>query len=221
MAVLEDLGQAVISGNAPRAKALTEQALAQGIDAGEVISSGLVPGMAVVGDRFKRNEYYIPEVLLAARAMKTSLALLQPLLSESKYEPVGTIVVGTVKGDLHDIGKNLVAMMLEGASFKVVDLGVDVSPERYVAAVKEHNAQLIGLSALLTTTMVNMRGTIAALRASGIRDQVKVIVGGAPVTQRWADEIGADGYAPDAASGVDIARELLGLRPAEVAIAAG
>ena len=207
--VLEQLSQAVIDGKAPVAKALTEQALTEGIDAGRVISDGLVPGMAVVGDRFKRNEYYIPEVLLAARAMKTSLGLLQPLLGASSFEPVGTIVVGTVKGDLHDIGKNLVAMMLEGASFKVVDLGVDVSPEQFVNAVQEHHAQLIGLSALLTTTMVNMRGTIEALRTSGLRDQVRVIVGGAPVTQRWADEIGADGYAPDAATGVDVARQLL------------
>ena len=213
--VLEQLSQAVIDGKAPVAKALTEQALTEGIDAGRVISDGLVPGMAVVGDRFKRNEYYIPEVLLAARAMKTSLGLLQPLLGASSFEPVGTIVVGTVKGDLHDIGKNLVAMMLEGASFKVVDLGVDVSPEQFVSAVREHNAQLIGLSALLTTTMVNMRGIIEALRASGLRDQVRVIVGGAPVTQGWADEIGADGYAPDAATGVDVARGLLGTQNEE------
>lgn len=217
MAVLEALAEAVIAGNAPQAKTLTEQALAEGIDPGRVISDGLVLGMAEVGERFKRNDYYIPEVLLAARAMKTSLGLLQPLLGASSFEPVGTIVVGTVKGDLHDIGKNLVAMMLEGASFKVVDLGVDVSPEQFIAAVQEHKAQLIGLSALLTTTMVNMRGTIQAIEAAGLRDRVRVLVGGAPVTQRWADEIGADGFAADAASGVDVARQLLATLPGPVA----
>ena len=217
MAVLEALAEAVIAGNAPQAKTLTEQALAEGIDPGRVISDGLVLGMAEVGERFKRNDYYIPEVLLAARAMKTSLGLLQPLLGASSFEPVGTIVVGTVKGDLHDIGKNLVAMMLEGASFKVVDLGVDVSPEQFIAAVQEHKAQLIGLSALLTTTMVNMRGTIQAIEAAGLRDRVRVLVGGAPVTQRWADEIGADGFAADAASGVDVARQLLSTLPGPVA----
>ena len=148
--------------------------------------------------------------------MKTSLALIQPLLAASDYEPVGTVVVGTDKGDLHDIGKNLVSMMLEGAGFKVIDLGVDVSPEQFVAAAKEHNAQLMGLSALLTTTMVNMRGVVAAVKANGLSDRVRVMVGGAPVTQRWADEIGADGFAPDAASAVDQARALLGLAPTPV-----
>jgi 5-methyltetrahydrofolate--homocysteine methyltransferase len=216
--VLESLGQAIIAGNAAQAKALTEEALSNGTDPGEVITNGLVPGMAEVGDRFKRNDYYIPEVLLAARAMKTSLGLLQPLLATSSFEPAGTIVVGTVKGDLHDIGKNLVSMMLEGAGFRVVDLGVDVTPEKFVAAAQEHRAQLVGLSALLTTTMVNMRGTIEALKEAGLRDRTRVLVGGAPVTQRWADEIGADGYAPDAATGVEVARQLLTTIPATVAV---
>ena len=212
-AALQALSEAVIAGSAPRAKELAEQALAEGIKPMRIINEGLLPGMAVVGDRFKRNEYYIPEVLLSARAMKTTLALVQPLLGANDYEPVGTVVVGTVKGDLHDIGKNLVSMMLEGAGFKVVDLGVDVSAEKFVAAAQEHQAQIVGLSALLTTTMVNMRSTIDALSAAGMRDSVKVMVGGAPVTQRWADEIGADGFAPDAASGVDVAMALLGRSP--------
>jgi 5-methyltetrahydrofolate--homocysteine methyltransferase len=212
------LAQAIITGNAPQAKLFTEEALAGGIDAGDVITGGLVPGMAVVGERFKNNEYYIPEVLLAARAMKTSLAILKPLLGTSKFEPIGTVVIGTAKGDLHDIGKNLVAMMLEGASFRVVDLGVDVTAEKMVNAVKEYDAGLVAISALLTTTMVNMRDIIEGLKAADLRDKVKVIVGGAPVTQRWADEIGADGYAPDAASGVEVAKALLGVAPAVAAV---
>ena len=216
MVDLAALSEAVITGNAPKAKAVTEEALNAGATAMEIVRQGLLPGMSVVGERFKANEYYIPEVLLSARAMKTSLALIQPLLAASDYEPVGTVVVGTVKGDLHDIGKNLVSMMLEGAGFKVIDLGVDVSPEQFVAAAKEHNAQLMGLSALLTTTMVNMRGVVAAVKANGLSDRVRVMVGGAPVTQRWADEIGADGFAPDAASAVDQARALLGLAPTPV-----
>lgn len=216
MELLAKLADAVITGNAPKAKELTEQALSDGITASDVVNRGLLAGMSVVGERFKANEYYIPEVLLSARAMKTSLALVQPLLAASNYEPVGTVVLGTVKGDLHDIGKNLVCMMLEGAGFKVVDLGVDVSPEQFIGAAQQHGAQIIALSALLTTTMVNMRGTLETLQAAGLRDQVKVLVGGAPVTQRWADEIGADGFAPDAASAVDVARELLGLATAEV-----
>ncbi|HET7768497.1 MAG TPA: corrinoid protein [Chloroflexota bacterium] len=213
MAALAELSEAIINGNAPKAKEAAERALSDGVDPMAIVNQGLLPGMAVVGDRFKRNEYYIPEVLLSARAMKGALALVQPLLGATSYQPLGTVVVGTVKGDLHDIGKNLVSMMLEGAGFKVVDLGVDVSPEKFIAAVQEHSAQIVGLSALLTTTMVNMRTTIDAFTAAGVRDSVKVIVGGAPVTQRWADEIGADGFAADAASGVDVARALLDLPP--------
>ncbi|HEU5318400.1 MAG TPA: corrinoid protein [Chloroflexota bacterium] len=213
---LRELGEAIIGGDAPGAKEAAQRALEAGVTPIDVVNRGLLPGMAVVGDRFKRNEYYIPEVLLAARAMKGALALVQPLLGATDYEPVGTVVVGTVKGDLHDIGKNLVAMMLEGAGFRVVDLGVDVSAEKFVAAAREHKAQIVGLSALLTTTMVNMRATIEAFGAAGLREAVKIVVGGAPVTQRWADEIGADGFAPDAASGVDVARQLLGLEPAAV-----
>jgi 5-methyltetrahydrofolate--homocysteine methyltransferase len=167
--------------------------------------------MNEVGRRFKNNEFYVPEVLIAARAMHAAMDVLKPLLAASDVQPVGTVVIGTVKGDLHDIGKNLVAMMLEGGGFNVIDLGVDVSPEKFLQAVREHKPNIVGLSALLTTTMPAMKTTIEALKEAGVRDQVKVIIGGAPVTQRFADEIGADGYAPDAASAVDVARQLLGI----------
>jgi 5-methyltetrahydrofolate--homocysteine methyltransferase len=163
----------------------------------------------VVGEKFKNGEYFVPEVLVAARAMKAAMELLRPLLAASDVEPIGTVVIGTVRGDLHDIGKNLVAMMLEGAGFRVVDLGVDVPAEKFIEAAREHNAEIVGMSALLTTTMTYMPEVIKALEAEGIRNRVKVIVGGAPVTQEWADQIGADGYAPDAASAVDKCKELL------------
>lgn len=208
---LNALKEAVIVGNAPAAKQLTEKALAANIPAKQILDEALIPGMMVVGEKFKNNEYYVPEVLIAARAMYSALDIIRPILSQSEVETKGTVVIGTVKGDLHDIGKNLVRMMLEGGGFNVIDLGVDVAPEKFIEAINEHNAQLLAMSALLTTTMPSMKLTIDALKEAGLREKVKVIVGGAPVTQQWADEIGADGYAPDAASAVDKAKELLGV----------
>ncbi len=208
MGRLEELADSIISGKADAAVAATEGALADGTPAAEILSDGLIAGMQVVGERFKNHEFYVPEVLIAARAMKMSMAILRPQLVEQDYEPVGTVAIGTVRGDLHDIGKNLVAMMLEGAGFEIMDLGIDVTPEQFVQAVKD-GAGIIALSALLTTTMPAMKDTVEALDAAGIRDQVKVIIGGAPVTETYANDIGADGYGPDAASAAEIATELI------------
>lgn len=191
---------------------LTREALDQGVSAKDIFYVGLIAGMQIVIDKFKRNEFYIPEVLVCSRAYEAGMKLVKPLLVESGVKPVGTVVVGTVKGDLHDIGKNLVAMTLRGQNFNVVDLGIDVDPEKYVEAVKQHKAQIVGLSALLTTTMPQMKNVIQALQQAGIRDSVKVMIGGAPITQSYADEIGADGYAPDAGSATDKAKELLGVQ---------
>jgi 5-methyltetrahydrofolate--homocysteine methyltransferase len=173
------------------------------------LNQGLIAGMNVVGDRFKKNEFYVPEVLIAARAMHAGMDIIKPLIASAGIEAKGKVAIGTVKGDLHDIGKNLVAMMLEGGGYDVIDLEVDVAPEKFVAAVKDQGANIVALSALLTTTMPAMKDTIDALATAGIRGQAKVMIGGAPVTQNYADEIGADGYAPDAASAVDKAAELL------------
>ncbi len=208
---LRQIYEYTVSGNAPKVKELTEQALAEGVAPGEIISKYLIPAMAEVGDRFERNEFYVPELLIAARAMQGALAILKPLLTDTDLKPAGKVVIGTVKGDLHDIGKNLVSMMLQGAGFEIVDLGVDVPPEKFVDAVKQSKADVVALSALLTTTMPSMKTTIDALQAAGLRERVKVVIGGAPVTQRYADEIGADGYAPDANSAVRRTRQLLGL----------
>ncbi|MDH7600781.1 MAG: corrinoid protein [Armatimonadota bacterium] len=202
------MAQAIINGKAPEAKALTESALAEGVSPADILNQGLIAGMNVVGEKFKNNEFYVPEVLIAARAMKTAMEVLRPQLAKSGVQPVGKVAIGTVRGDLHDIGKNLVAMMLEGAGFEINDLGVDVKPERFVEVAKE-GADIVAMSALLTTTMPAMKDTIDALIAAGVRDKVKVMIGGAPVTQNYCDEIGADGYAPDAASAVDKAKELL------------
>jgi 5-methyltetrahydrofolate--homocysteine methyltransferase len=211
MAQLKELSEAIISGNRVKAVELTEAALGEGIPAKKVLDEGLIPGMAVVGVKFKNCEFYVPEVLVAARAMSASMEKLRQQLVDEKVEPIGRVAIGTVRGDLHDIGKNLVAMMLEGAGFEIIDLGVDCSPDVFVNAVKEKRASVIALSALLTTTMPAMQDTVEALEAAGIRDKVKVIIGGAPVTQKFADQIGADGYAADAASGVDIAKSVLGI----------
>ena len=208
--LLQQIAEKLIRGKAPEVKELVQQAIDAGLSANDILNGGLVAGMAVVGDKFKKNEFYVPEVLIAARAMKAGMELLRPLLVAAGVEPKGTVCIGTVKGDLHDIGKNLVAMMLEGAGFRIVDLGVNVAPETFVAAAQENNAQLVALSALLTTTMGSMKTTIDALREAGVRDSVKVMVGGAPLTQGFADEIGADGYSPDAASAVDLANSLVG-----------
>lgn len=210
MDLLEELSQALINGNAPKTKELTQKALDAGNKPDKILNESLIVGMNEVGRRFKNNEFYVPEVLIAARAMHAAMAVLKPLLAESDVQPAGKVAIGTVKGDLHDIGKNLVAMMLEGAGFEVIDMGVDVSPEKFLNVVKERKPNIVALSALLTTTMPSMKATIEALKEGGVRDQVKVMIGGAPVTQRYANEIGADGYAPDAASAVDTARALLG-----------
>lgn len=205
----DELSTALINGKAPVVRELTEKALASGEKPQDVLTKGLVAGMSVVGVKFKSNEFYVPEVLIAARAMKQGMEVLRPKLIEGGVEPVAKVAIGTVRGDLHDIGKNLVAMMMEGAGFEIVDLGVDVKPEQFVETVKNNNTGLVCLSALLTTTMPAMRETIQALGNAGVRDDVCILVGGAPVTQNYADEIGADGYAPDAASAVDAAKSLL------------
>jgi 5-methyltetrahydrofolate--homocysteine methyltransferase len=211
MADLKQLAEAVISGNAAQSTELTQKAIDEGVPVQQILDDGLIAAMNEVGVRFKSNIFYVPEVLIAARAMNQAMELLEPQLAKAGIEPVGTVVLGTVKGDLHDIGKNLVGMMLKGAGLKVIDLKVDVAPEKFVEAVKESDAKLLGLSALLTTTMIGMKDVLAAVKGSGLDGKVKTMIGGAPVTQEYADEIGADGYAPDAASAVDKAKELLGL----------
>jgi len=208
MADFQAIADALIKGQAPTVKDLVSKAVGEGVNPGEILEKGLMAGMSVVGERFKKNEIYVPEVLIAARAMHAGMDILKPLLSESGVKSKGVFAVGTVKGDLHDIGKNLVMMMMEGAGYKVVDLGVDVNPEKFVQAVKD-GAQIIGMSALLTTTMPSMKTSIDALVAAGVRDKVKVMVGGAPLTQEYADKIGADGYAQDAATAVDVAKGIL------------
>ncbi len=210
MADLTQIAENVIRGQAPKVKALVESALAEGTPVASILHEGLIKGMGVVGEKFKNNEFYVPEVLIAARAMKMGMALIRPLLADAGVEPIGKVAIGTVKGDLHDIGKTLVGMMLEGAGFEVIDLGIDVSSEKFIDAIQTKGAQIIGLSALLTTTMPGMKTTIDAIREAGLRDQVKILIGGAPVTQSYANEIGADGYARDAASGADRAKELIG-----------
>jgi 5-methyltetrahydrofolate--homocysteine methyltransferase len=208
---LSALKDAVIAGDVKGCNLLTEVAIQAGHSAQAILTEALVPAMQIVGEKFRCNEVYVPEVLVAARAMKKSLAMLKPLLVAGKVKPVGVAVIGTVKGDLHDIGKNLVCMMLEGAGFEVVDLGADVPPEKFVQAAKEHNAHIVGISTLLTTTMLGIKDVLAALERADLRRQVKVMVGGAPVTQSFADEIGADGYGESAATAVDKAKELLGV----------
>ena len=208
MADLAGLAEALISGNRDKVSELTQQALDEGVSAQEILNNGLVAGMGVIGKRFKANEIYVPEVLIAARAMAAGMELLESKLAEAGVEPVGTVVLGTVKGDLHDIGKNLVGMMFQGGGLKVVDCGVDVAPEQFVQAAKENNAQIVAMSALLTTTMPQMPEVIKAVKDAGL--EVKTMIGGAPVTQAFADEIGADGYAPDAASAVELAQSLVG-----------
>lgn len=205
---LQILHEAILKGDAKTAKAVTEQALAAGIEPLKLVQEYMVPAMGEVGRRFECEEYFVPELLLSARAMKGSLELIRPRLVASGVQPTGRVVVGTVKGDLHDIGKNLVAAMLEGGGYEVIDLGVNVTPEQFVAAVKDKGARIVALSALLTTTMPAMKTTVEALKQAGVRDQVKVLIGGAPISQRFADEIGADGYAESAAGAVGLAKRV-------------
>jgi 5-methyltetrahydrofolate--homocysteine methyltransferase len=209
MADMEALSQAVIKGDQKTAVEITQAGIDEGMNPKSILEDGLIHGMNYIGVRFKANEVYIPEVLIAARAMKTAMEILEPKLAEAGVEPLGKAMVGTVQGDLHDIGKNLVIMMLKGAGFHVTDIGVDVSADAFVEKAKECGAQVVGLSALLTTTMPAMETAIKAIKDSGL--DVKTMIGGAPITQAYSDKIGSDGYAPDAASAVDTAKSLLGL----------
>ncbi len=206
---LTRLYEAILAGDLKMAVEVTEAALAEDVDVRELLTKHMIPAMDEVGRRFEANEYFVPELLISARAMKAALALLRPLLVERGIERAGRVVIGTVKGDLHDIGKGLVASMMEGGGFDVIDLGVDVSPERFVAEARQNDADIIAVSALLTTTMTSMKAVIEALTAAGLRGRIKVLIGGAPVTQRYADSIGADGYSPNASAAVSLARRLL------------
>jgi len=205
-----ELYDAILTGNAKKAEEVTKTALEAGADPTELLSKYMIPAMDEVGKRFECNEYFVPELLIAARAMKTALALLTPRLAEIGAKAAGRVVIGTVQGDLHDIGKNLVASMLEGGGFEVVDLGVDVPADKFVEMVKSQDGTILALSALLTTTMTQMKKVIEALQAAGIRDKTKVIIGGAPITQQYCDEIGADGYSDNASAAVGLARQLAG-----------
>lgn len=206
---LAQLYEAILNGDAAAARQVTEQALAAGVDPQSLVVERMIPAMDEVGKRFECNEFYVPELLIAARAMKSALELLRPILAERGIEPVGRVVIGTVKGDLHDIGKGLVASMLEGGGFEVVDLGVDVPADQFVTKAKECRADIIAVSALLTTTMTAMKGVIEAVKQSELKDRCKIMVGGAPVTQQYADSIGADGYSSNASGAVALARKML------------
>jgi 5-methyltetrahydrofolate--homocysteine methyltransferase len=206
MADFNKISEMLQKGKAKDVEALVNQAVAENAAPGDILSKGLIAGMAIIGDKFKKNQVYVPEVLIAARAMHAGLKVLEPLLAKAGVKPLGIVAVGTVKNDLHDIGKNLVIMMLKGAGFKVIDLGIDVPAEKFVKAAQD-GAQVLGLSALLTTTMPQMKSVVEALKKAN--SKAKVMIGGAPVTQAYCDEIGANGYAPDAASAVDVAKKLL------------
>jgi 5-methyltetrahydrofolate--homocysteine methyltransferase len=210
MKIFEELADEVQKGNSESVEELTKRALSQDISAEDILNNGLVAGMNIVSKKFKNNEIFIPEVLISAKSMYSGLGIIKPLLSELNVKSKGKIVIGTVKGDLHDIGKNIVAMLLQGAGFDVVDLGADVPKEKFLEFVKNERVDILGMSALLTTTMIYMKETIEALKKAGLRENIKVIIGGAPVTESYAAQIDADGYAPDAASAVDLAKRLLG-----------
>jgi 5-methyltetrahydrofolate--homocysteine methyltransferase len=209
MSLLEDIRKSVIEGDLPATQEQVHKALAEAIPPEKILTGGLISAMSEVGRLFEAGEFYVPEMLISARAMKGGLAILRPELAAANIQAVGKAVIGTVQGDLHDIGKNLVGMMLEGAGFEVIDLGVDVSPEKYVQAVKDHAPDLVGCSALLTTTMPRMKDVVQALQAAGLRDKVKVMIGGAPVTEKYAMDIGADVYAQDAAAAAQRALEAI------------
>jgi len=209
MVDLNNVSEALQRGDAEKVGELVKKALEEKLTPKEILENGLIKGMDIIGAKFKKNEVYVPEVLIAARAMHAGMDILRPKLVETGVKNIGKVAIGTVKGDLHDIGKNLVKMMLEGAGFEVIDLGTDVSEDKFVEAVKVHQPNIVGMSALLTTTMVNMPEVIKALEAAGLRDKVKIMIGGAPITQNYADQIGADGYSPDAASAVDSAKSFI------------
>lgn len=207
--MLDKIKQAVLAGEMEGIAELTNQALTQGIGAREILDQALTPAMDIVGEEYEKGDRYVPEMLISAETMKGAMTVLKPLLVEAGVKARGKVVIGTVEGDLHDIGKDLVAMMLEGAGFEVVNLGTEVTAEQFVKAAKEHEPDILGMSALLTTTMIHMPGVISTLKDAGLRDQIKVMIGGAPVTQEYADKIGADGYAPDAASATKLAKSLV------------
>lgn len=208
MADLNAISEMLQKGKAKDVERMVKEALDEGMGVKDILENGLIAGMSIIGEKFKNNQIYVPEVLIAARAMNKGMAVLEPAMVKAGVEPLGTVVIGTVKGDLHDIGKNLVCMMFKGAGFRVVDLGTDVGSEAFVSAAKEHDACIVGLSALLTTTMPAMRDIVEALKANGV--PAKVMIGGAPVTQAYADEIGASAYTPDAATAVEVGKKLIG-----------
>lgn len=207
--MLSDIKEAVMRGDRDAVAEFTKEAMAEGIEIKKILGEGLIAGMEIVGNKFKCNDIFIPEVLISAKAMQTGMAMLEPHFLKHGIKPIGKVVIGTVKGDLHDIGKNIVSMMLKGACFELNDLGIDVAPERFVDAAKDRGADIIAMSSLITTSMTSMKETIKSLKDSGLRDKVKVMVGGAPLTQDFADSIGADAYAKDAATAVDKAKELI------------
>ena len=208
--IVKEVNSAVIDGNASEVKSKVQAALDNGVEAETILNSGLIAAMKEVGQLFEDGEYFVPEMLISARAMQSGMVILRPILVAQDIKPIGKVVIGTVKGDLHEIGKNLVSMMLEGSGFQIIDLGTDASPEKFLEAVNTHKPNIVGMSALLTTTMVNMEKTLQLLEANGVRKGLKVIIGGAPISQKYADEIGADGYAADASQAVVIARQLVG-----------
>jgi 5-methyltetrahydrofolate--homocysteine methyltransferase len=210
MADLKQLYQAVLNGDAKSSAAITQQALAEGADPLVLVNEQMIPAMDEVGRRFEANEYFVPELLISARAMKAALDLIRPLLAAKGTQPLGRVAIGTVKGDLHDIGKNLVASLLEGGGFEVIDLGVNVPPEKFIASIQEKGVNIVAMSALLTTTMPAMKSTIEALKQAGVREKVKVLIGGAPITQKYAEEIGADGYSESAVGAVALAKKAVG-----------
>jgi len=209
MNITKKITDKIDTGDAEGVAELTEQAVSQNIPAEEILNQGLVAGMNIVSEKFKNNEVFIPEVLISAKAMKAGMAIIRPLLAKANIEPRGKVVIGTIQGDLHDIGKNIVAMLLEGAGFEVIDLGADVQIEKFVEQAEKENADIVGMSALLTTTMVNMGPVIEGLVKAGKKEKVRIMIGGAPVTQAFADNIKADGYAPDASTAVDLAVKLM------------
>jgi 5-methyltetrahydrofolate--homocysteine methyltransferase len=207
--ILKTIYKAILEGDMGGTQAGVQTAVKQGSTSSDILNLALIPAMGEVGYLFEEGQYFIPDMLIAARAMKAGLEIIKPMLINSGIVPIGTVAIGTVKGDMHDIGKNLVAMMLEGAGFKIIDLGTDVSPDKVITTIKTYHPNIIGLSALLTTTMLRMKDSIDALHLAGVRDQVKVIIGGAPVTEEYAHQIGADGYAADASQAVSLAKSLL------------
>lgn len=212
MVDFQNISEALQKGDANKVAELISSALAEGLSPKNILDNGLIEGMNIIGIKFKKNEIYVPEVLLAARAMYAGMDVLKPKLVETGVKNIGRVIIGTIEGDLHDIGKNLVKMMLEGAGFEVIDLGVNVSTDKFISAVKEYNPDILGMSALLTTTMLNMAEVIKALQSANLRDKVKVMIGGAPITKEYAEQIGADGCSPDAATAVEDAKKFLSLK---------